>query len=391
MSSVSSTLLVGLNLPPVLHPVRSAGPVNEPISKEPEVVAQRAFDTSKPHSDDIEALSAMQALQRRLFGVDPVRPHVGRYEIVGRVGEGAMGVVYEARDPKLDRRVALKVLKGRSEDPEQQRNEHERLREEATTLAKLSHANIVEIYDVGRADGRSYIAMEYVDGLDLAQWVAAEPRDWRVIVDVFVQVGRGLAAAHDEGMIHRDIKPSNILVGEDGRVRVADFGLAAPRHVDNPRSVATGANPMEALSTEQSRPSPIMGTVGYMAPEQLLGDRIDQRADIYGMCVALWEALYGTRPLPASSGSRTVAHRRGGGRPATPRGADTPRWLRRVCRRGLAYRRFDRWPSADALAVALERGHQRSVRFKALAVTVVLAFAFAVMWWGGLWLAARGG
>lgn len=354
----------------------------EPTEPVPDATAQRAFDHSKPDTDNVEALAAMHSLQRRLFNVEPKAPQVGRYEILGRIGEGAMGVVYEARDPKLDRNLALKVMKGLSEDPKQQREAHQRVKREATTLAKLSHPNIVEIYDVGQADGRSYIAMEHVAGHDLAGWLALEARTWPEIVEVFVQVGQGLAAAHGVGLVHRDIKPSNILIGGDGRVKVADFGLAAPgRLEDDPPSMATGANPAEGLSTLQSRPSPIMGTVGYMAPEQLLGEAVDRRADIFGMCATLWEALYGTRPYAGSSEARATFARLKRGTPRPSSDADVPAWLRKICRRGLAYHPIDRWTHAQTLVEALEHGHARSLQRKAAVVLVSLAAASSLAWW----------
>ena len=189
---------------------------------------------------------------------------LGRYVLHARLGAGGMGVVYAAYDPELDRRVALKVL----------RHAGAQLRDEARAIAKLAHPNVIAIHDVGEADGELFIAMEHVDGVTLRDWLR-ESHPPAEILDVFVQAGRGLAAAHRAGLVHRDVKPSNIIVGSDGRARVLDFGLARGGEGD--------AEPA------------IVGTPGYMAPEQRRGERVDARADQYAFAVALWEALGGKR------------------------------------------------------------------------------------------------
>src|SRR5262245_15978197 len=142
-----------------------------------------------------------------------------RYAILDVVGTGAMSVVYAAHDRVLDRKVAFKVLRDR--DP----GRAERLQREARAMARLAHPNVVPVHDVGVRDGRMFLTSELVTGTTLAAWLA-EPRPWPAVVDMFVQAGRGLAAAHAAGIAHRDFKPSNVLIGDDGRVRVADFGLA---------------------------------------------------------------------------------------------------------------------------------------------------------------------
>ena len=162
----------------------------------------------------------------------------GRYKIVRRIGSGGMGTVYEAFDPTLDRRVALKVLHDRVEDEEAE----QRLLREAQAMARLSHPNVVTVHDAGMHDGRPYVAMEFVDGDDLRTGLQRDVRDWREIVDLFLEAGTGLAAAHAAGLVHRDFKPGNIMVGNDGRVRVTDFGLAR----------AADATGWEALETSQA-------------------------------------------------------------------------------------------------------------------------------------------
>ena len=146
----------------------------------------------------------------------------GRYRIVRRIGSGGMGTVYTAFDPTLDRTVALKVLHEKIEGADAE----QRLLREAQAMARLSHPNVVTVHDAGMEDGRPYVAMEFVEGYDLRSWLKREPRSWSEIVDQFVAAGKGLAAAHAAGLVHRDFKPGNVLVGDDGRVRVTDFGLA---------------------------------------------------------------------------------------------------------------------------------------------------------------------
>ncbi|HUH04555.1 MAG TPA: serine/threonine-protein kinase, partial [Kofleriaceae bacterium] len=211
---------------------------------------------------------------------------IGRYLILDEVGRGGMGVVYAAYDPDLDRKVALKLLPGATAD----RARRNRLLREAQSMAKLSHANVVTVFEVGTAGTRDYVAMEFVDGPNLAQWVAARrPEAERgkdaarayvsAAMALFVEAGRGLAAAHRAGIVHRDLKPANILIGEDGRARVGDFGLA--REVGAAEvGLAVGAGPV-------ARTSAGFGTPAYMAPEQFRGEPADERADQFSFCVAL--------------------------------------------------------------------------------------------------------
>jgi len=198
---------------------------------------------------------------------------IDRYIIVDVIGAGGMGVVYSAYDPRLDRKIAVKVLRA-------DRSGDHRLLAEATTLARLRHPNVVTVYDAGTFEDQVFIAMELVEGTTLREWLAARPRDWRDIVRVFVQAGRGLLAAHAAGIVHRDFKPDNVLVSERGpasammigdeRAQVADFGLA--------RSGESGA-------------AEIAGTPAYMSPEQRAGGVITAKSDQYSFCVALREAL----------------------------------------------------------------------------------------------------
>jgi len=208
-----------------------------------------------------------------------------RYIIVRPVGAGAMGLVYEAYQPHLHRRVALKLARVSGD-----RGLRGRLVHEARAIAAISHPNVVTVYDAGALDDRVYVAMEYLEGGTLTEWLTRQPRTARDILAIFRQAGEGLAAAHAAGLVHRDFKPDNVLIGRDGRARVTDFGLA--RGVDGGRH----AYP-DALLVPGRR---LVGTPAYMAPEQHERAAVDARADQYAFAVSLYEALFGHRPSPAA-------------------------------------------------------------------------------------------
>ena len=185
-----------------------------------------------PSVDEFEERRLFAELEASMFGTaKPVE--LGRYAVGRRLGAGAMGVVYEAEDPHLRRKVALKVLHPDLRSTQASRG-HQRLRREARSIGRVNHPNVVEVYDVGEADGRVYIAMELVDGSSLDTWLMQEPRDWSEVLAVFIGAGRGLVAAHQSGVIHRDFKPSNVSIDASGRVRVLDFGLAKAEGVAPP-------------------------------------------------------------------------------------------------------------------------------------------------------------
>jgi eukaryotic-like serine/threonine-protein kinase len=224
-------------------------------------------------------------------GVTPPRSRFGRFEAIDVLGKGGMGVVLRAHDPELGRMVAIKVL-----PPGERRAGAPRLHREAQAMAKLSHPNVVTVYDVGRVDDAAFIAMELVEGTTLRGWLAARQRSWREIVTAFIAAGRGLAAAHAAGLVHRDFKPENVLVGADGRPRVTDFGL-----VTSGVALAPGDVGDQSAGESLSVRGAVMGTPAYMAPEQWRGADVDARADQFAFCVALWEGLFGERPFAGSA------------------------------------------------------------------------------------------
>jgi tetratricopeptide (TPR) repeat protein len=300
---------------------------------------------------------------------------IGRYLVIDQIGRGGMGVVYAAYDPQLDRRIAIKQLRVIVAD--ETSSGRARMQREAQALARLSHPNVIQIYDVGTHGDAIFIAMELAPGGTLRAWQVGKP--WTEIVDAYVAAARGLAAAHAAGLIHRDFKPENVLRGGDGRIRVTDFGLV--RAADAPVTAAEAAvpptlrpsphssSPSSSSSSSSSSPSSsssghldvqlteagtVMGTPAYMAPEQLIGAATDARSDQFSWCVALWEALYGARPFDGKDPS-AVARAIEAGPPRPPSGGEVPRAIGRVLLRGLAADPAARWPTLDAAARALER------------------------------------
>jgi serine/threonine protein kinase len=288
---------------------------------------------------------------------------IDRYVVEDHVGQGGMGVVYAAYDPQLDRRVALKVVRS---DRAQSLELRQRLVREAQVMARVSHPNVVTVYDAGIVDDQVFIAMELVDGSTLTEWLRAEPRSWRQVVEPFADAGRGLAAAHAIGIVHRDFKPDNVLVGKDGRVRVSDFGLAIAEA--SPEATANAGAPRAgggaARLTGDGR---LVGTPAYMAPEQRSGGVIDARTDQFSFCVALHEALFGV--LPGGAGPPAAREPRARGR--------VPREVRRVIARGLSPSPAARFPSMDALLDRLGRcaappRRPTAALFGALALTALI-------------------
>jgi len=288
----------------------------------------------------------------------PLLARIGRFTVLSGLGEGGMGIVYSAYDDQLDRKVAVKVLRGDTmrRDPQAR----ERLLREAQAMARLSHPNIVTVHEVGSQDGEIFIAMEFVRGHSLGGWLQASPRTWREVVAAIVQAGRGLAAAHAAGLIHRDFKPANVLVATDGVVKVLDFGLA--RAVDSPSPEALAplrAAASTSLDTALTRTGTVLGTPAYMAPEQHLGEPATEKSDQFSFCVSLYEALYDQSPFDTTSLLALTHSVTQGQIRDPPASAAVPAALLQIIHRGLALDPGKRFPSMPALLLALERTLER--------------------------------
>jgi len=313
----------------------------------------------------IESEVALARVRSRLRGSTETPVTVGRYRIVERLGRGGMGVVYAARDDELERIVAIKILHAdmaRSEDGRR------RMLREAQAMAKLSHPNVGHVYEVGRHGEQVFLAMELVRGVTLRQWCNAPERTWRDILRVHVAAGEGLAAAHAVGLVHRDYKCENVLVGDDGRPRVLDFGLARPDALHSGPTEATdgGERASASGSAEITRAGTVVGTPAYMAPEQLAGDIVDARADQFSFCVALFEGLFGKRPFHGATLPDLASAVVAGRLREVPSDAGVPRFVVAALRRGLAREPDDRFPTMTDLLAALRRDPARRWRRLAL-------------------------
>jgi tetratricopeptide (TPR) repeat protein/predicted Ser/Thr protein kinase len=272
----------------------------------------------------------------RLFGPEPTSrpPTVGRFRILRLIGAGGMGTIHLAHDDQLDRKVALKSLRRLDS------RSRERSLREAQAMARVKHPNVVEVHEVIELDGEIHIVMEYIEGATLADW--QRDKHWRPVLEAYVQAGRGLAAAHDVGLLHRDFKPSNVLIStKDSIVRVADFGLAVVDDVGS-REVANW----------------LVGTREYLAPEIYAGSPASVLTDQFSYCISLWEAVYGERPFTPEQlleATRTESL-------PLPRQFGGPRWLQRIIARGLELDPRRRWPSMVALVDTLEQTPSRRRR-----------------------------
>jgi len=355
--------------------------------------------------DPLERRRALDRVKGALFGhaaaASPVM--LGRYRLESRLAAGGVGVVYVAHDPRLDRRVAIKLLQPGAAAGTQGR---QRLLREAQALARFDHPNIVKVFDVGTCDAfvalgvaeatpgddaeatpgddaeAIYVVMELVDGEQLGVWARGD-RPWPAIVDAFMDAGRGLVAAHDHGIVHRDFKPANAIVSADGRVRVLDFGLAvAPSDRSAARPHATSAA-LSALATPLTRTGGVMGTPAYMAPEQHDGETADPRSDQFAFSVALWEALLGSRPHDGQTLEQLAQAKRAGPRRVGPgRFPELPVAVVRVLERGMAPEPDERYPDLALMLAALARTTAPAAaprRWLGVAVVVSLAAGVGVL------------
>ena len=302
---------------------------------------------------------------------------IGRYEIERRIGAGGMGEVYLARDAELDRKVAIKRVLGRLGGTSHQA----RLRSEARALARLSHPNVVQVYEFGEHEGRTFVAMEYVHGQTLGSWLSEGQGSWRSVLDKFLAAGRGLAAVHAAGLVHRDFKPDNVLLSDEGRVLVADFGLVLSGEDRRPE---LGEAPSLGADMRTSVSGAVLGTIRFMALEQLCASKVDARSDQFAFCVALYEALWAKPPFSLESSlARFDELEQGEPRvPSSREGLRPPARLWRVIRRGLSREPEARWPDMDALLEALERETRRRRQLAwvaSLSAAATLAIAGVVL------------
>ncbi len=297
--------------------------------------------------DQLEKDAARRMVASALFpSLDEQPATVGRYTLRRRLGAGGMGIVFAAYDPTLERGLAIKLL--HPSHASEQANAA--LLQEAQSAAQLVHPNVVTVFDAGIADARVFLAMELVDGQSMAQWLTSRP-PWRSAVGVLAQAARGVAAAHARGIIHRDFKPGNVLLGLDGRVCVADFGLAREVGAGIPSRAGLSATDEQARALTRS--GEIVGTPAYMAPEAWLGMVQDERTDQFAFCVALYEVLWGQRPF---AGDSLLQLREAilQAEPHIPASRDIPDALVGAVSRGLSKNRRDRFSSMTELATILE-------------------------------------
>ena len=273
---------------------------------------------------------------------------LGPYEVLGLVGAGGMGEVYRARDTRLGRSVAIKILPPAfAEDP----GRLQRFEKEARTVGSLNHPNVVALYDVGTQEGVFYVVSELLEGQTLRDRLAGTPIASRKAVEYGVQIAHGLAAAHDNGIVHRDLKPENVFVTRDGRVKILDFGLA--RKVEAIRSEeTTGSFVNDMHATE---PGAVLGTVGYMSPEQVRGEVLDARSDLFAFGAMLYEMLSGQRAFRGASAVETMhAILKSEPRALSSLDPPAPAAVERIVQRCLEKSRDERFRSAHDLAFALE-------------------------------------
>jgi len=349
--------------------INTAGPPHEESGEEPP--RPTSIETRRADPVDLSLRDDITRPHRRedLIAPTPVHPgaKIGRFRIGRQLGEGGMGLIFAAHDDELDREVALKILRPRERGGALSRA---RMIREAQALAKLSHPNVVTVYEVGEHEGHVFIAMELVKGTTLRSWLKVHtaqktPRlrraPWRAIITVFAAAGRGLAAAHNAGIIHRDFKPTNVIVGVNRHVTVLDFGIAiAPGRAD------TG--PLTLAGT-------ISGTPPYMAPEQVAGAPVDPRADQYAYAACLYEALVGERPYKGTTLDERLRELLTEPPPSFPKGSRLPTWLQRAVLRGLAQDPDLRFASMQAFITAIERDPRRPLRRGALVGVAAITLA----------------
>lgn len=353
----------------------TSSPADSDVGTNAEPSIQTAPVTTRPDLEDPDLLPGAQ---------------LGRYHVLERIGAGGMGVVYAAFDPDLDRKVALKVLHPERLDGDSGSRGHARLIREAKAMAKLAHPNVVAVHDVGVFDERVFVAMEFIEGETLTAWLETRP-PWEEVVTCMMAAGRGLVAAHAEGLVHRDFKPDNVLLGSDGRPRVLDFGLARS---SNGVSTEPQERPeLEEISLEMrmrshddfgdriTRTGGLTGTPAYMAPEQYLSKQLGARTDQFAFCVVLWEGLHGKRPFVGETTAALGLAVCSGKKTPPPASSPIPARLQRAIDKGLSQNPEDRFPSMEALLqeIALERPRSNRPIWIGVGGAIVVLGTFAAL------------
>ncbi len=357
-------------------------------------VPEAGFDATvvsseNPPMADVDPSLYGHNLEARLMQNRGEPMRINRYAVLRKLGEGGMGIVFSAYDEELDRRVAIKLLLTADQPGTHGRT---RMMREAQAMAKLSHPNVVQVYDVGVFENQIFLAMEFVKGQDLETWSEQGHHSWQSILEMHLQAARGLAAAHAVGLVHRDYKPENVLVGNDGRARVLDFGLArATRELDDPSpsSSIVGAVSLtrtSELETELTIAGTVMGTPAYMSPEQHTGAPTDARSDQFSFCVALYKTLYQQSPFDGDTLTELAMNVCEGELKPPPKDSQVPAWLFDVLKKGMATDPDERYPSMDTLIAALARDLDDGValtgtvrwRWPLIAAASLLVAAFSV-------------
>ncbi len=288
-----------------------------------------------------------------------------------------MGVIYAAYDEELDRRVAVKLLRSRNQGCAEA---HTRMLREAQALARLSHPNVVQIYEVGEYHDQLYMAMEFVRGDDLRTWLHAARRSWLECCATYLAAGRGLAAAHAAGLVHRDFKPENVVMADDGRVKVLDFGLVTHASDNLEGDSVTPLSTSDSFDIRLTDAQTMLGTPAYMSPEQHMRAVVDARSDQFSFCVALWEAVYGIRPFAGDTAEAVARSVLRGQIAATPPDRRVPGWLRQVLLRGMSIDPSARFPTMQALLSELARDPwiwRRRVSFGLTSLAIVVGASWA--------------
>ncbi len=344
--------------------------------------ASATMGTKARHDDEHDPASGERGVDFELLARGST---IGRYTVLERLGAGAMGVVYAAYDPELDRKIALKLLRSQRSEGDQARRQARMVRE-AKAIAKISHPNVVGIFDVGVHQGHVFMAMEHLAGGTLRDWLAAKKRPWRDVVKVFIEIGRGLAGAHAEGLVHRDFKPDNVLIDKNAVPKVVDFGLV---RLSQTTADLTGSCGVDTADSDEAQVAPslraaadtaaltrtgaLTGTPAYMAPEQFRGEEVDARTDQFAFCVALYEALFGTRPF---AGDNVIALANSvitGRIQPTPKNSPVPNWVRSCLLRGLKANPAERYPDFEQVLAVLSNDPAKRTRKWVIVATALAA------------------